>query len=313
MAARNPQVDKLSKKVKSFLLRPALTSHFEVYIKAPSGSESFFKNNLVDISQQNYEKLIFSCSDATLPGSSFLTHESNNDFHGTTERFAYRRAYDDRIDLSFYVDAENYYTIRFFETWMKYISYESINGYQGSGRPGTKDENYFYRFKYPDGNGGYRNDSKLYVTKFERDYNRKLVYEFIKPYPISFQSIPVSYESSSLLKCTVSMTYIRYIVSPEQILQQEKEPSEPTANGIPNASTVSYSGEQVASDAFSKNASLNSSIFNNISPNQYNISSGTLSNTVGEGEEIIDAINSRQTPVESGLPYVGRNVGPLSP
>jgi hypothetical protein len=30
-----------------------------------------------------------------------MTHESNNDFHGATERFAYRRLYDDRIDLTF--------------------------------------------------------------------------------------------------------------------------------------------------------------------------------------------------------------------
>lgn len=32
-----------------------------------------------------------------------------------------------------------------------------------------------------------------------------------------------------------------------------------------------------------------------------------------EGEEIIGAVNANQTQVESGLPYVGRNVGPLSP
>jgi hypothetical protein len=34
---------------------------------------------------------------------------------------------------------------------------------------------------------------------------------------------------------------------------------------------------------------------------------------VFEGEEIIGAVNSNQTQVESGLPYVGRNVGPISP
>lgn len=304
MGAPNPSKKSVSD-IKSVLLRPALTSHFEVYIKAPSKSESFFKNNLVDIGSQSINNLILYCSDATLPGSSFLTHESNNDFPGVTERFAYRRAYDDRIDLSFYVDAENYYTIRFFETWMKYIAYESISGYQGSSRPGSKEQNYFYRFKYPDGDGGYRNDSALFVTKFERDNRKKLVYEFIKPYPISFQSIPISYESSSLLKCTVSMTYIRYIVNPEQVLGKEPEPSQSTANDAPNDPFRLTPEEQARYNQGFVN--------NNISLNQYNLSPGTLTNSFGEGEEIINAINSLQTPVEAGLPYVGRNVGPLAP
>jgi len=268
MGAPNPSKKSVSD-IKSVLLRPALTSHFEVYIQAPSGSESFFKNNLVDINTtESTNNLILYCSDATLPGSSFLTHENNNDFHGVTERFAYRRTYDDRIDLSFYVDAENYYTIRFFETWMKYISYESISGYQGSSRPGTESENYFYRFKYPDGAGGYRKDSALYVTKFERDNTRKLVYQFLKPYPISFQSIPISYESSSLLKCTVSMTYIRYIVSPEQILNKEPEPGQSTANGIPNgAFDLTPERQAQINTAFTQNLNLG------------NYSPGTFTNT----------------------------------
>jgi hypothetical protein len=61
----------------------------------------------------------------------------------------------------------------------------------------------------------------LSVTKFERstyaDVGGRsastLVYDFIRTYPISITSMPVSYESSSLLKCTVSMTYIRYLVN----------------------------------------------------------------------------------------------------
>ena len=38
-------------------------------------------------------------------------------------------------------------------------------------------------------------------------------YKFINAYPISINSIPVSYDSSQLLKCTVSFTYSRYIIS----------------------------------------------------------------------------------------------------
>lgn len=294
MAAPNPTRRKVSD-IKSVLLKPALTSHFEVYITAPTNAGSFFRDNGAPYT--NDGKLTLLCSDATLPGSSLASHESNNDFHGTTERFAYRRIYDDRIDLSFYVDSRDYYTIRFFETWIKFIANEQI-------REGSRGENYFYRFNYPDGNGGYREGSSLYVSKFERDYKQKLVYEFVKPYPISVQSIPISYESSSLLKCTVSMTYIRYVIDPNGSVAPISEPGQSSANGVPN-SPFNLTPEQ--------QAFFNQSFFNNSSLNQFNISSGSLTNSFGEGEEIINAINSRQTQVESGLPYVGRNIGPLAP
>jgi hypothetical protein len=266
MASPSPTKKSVSD-IKSALFRPALTSHFQVYITPPSGSEKFFEQN--EAPRLNDDRLMLWCSDASLPGSSFLTHESNNDFHGTTERFAYRRAYDDRIDLGFYVDAENHYTIRFFEAWMKYISDESVAGYSG-GRPGTKDPTYFYRFRYPDQeNQGYRYASALSVTKFERDYKRKLVYEFIKPYPISFQSIPISYESSSLLKCTVSMTYTRYIVSSDNnVVIEQSEPGQSTSNGVSN-NPFSLTLEQQAqfNSAYSQNLNFG------------NLSAGTLTNT----------------------------------
>jgi pantothenate kinase len=62
------------------------------------------------------------CSEATLPGSNLATFEINDNFHGVTERHAYRRVYDDRIDLTFYVDADELVIpIKYFETWMKYV------------------------------------------------------------------------------------------------------------------------------------------------------------------------------------------------
>jgi hypothetical protein len=110
--------------IKSNLLRPALTSHFAVTIPKPGGGfDSFLKDNGVILNQ---EKLNLMCSEAVLPGSNLATFEINDNFHGVTERHAYRRVYDDRIDLTFYVDADNYLPIRYFETWMKYIVDESM-------------------------------------------------------------------------------------------------------------------------------------------------------------------------------------------
>lgn len=198
--------------IKSRLLRPALTSHFEVEIPIPGGDFNKFLtgNGLIMNSAIEGTALNLMCSEATLPGSNLATLEINNDFTGVTERHAYRRVYDDRIDLTFYVDAKNYLPIRFFETWMKYIVDESIASQPDKG-VGSKAFNYFYRVRYPEGSGGYVSTG-LKVIKFERDYRQNLEYEFIKAYPISITSMPVSYESSSLLKCTVSMTYIRYVL-----------------------------------------------------------------------------------------------------
>ena len=190
--------------IKSKILNPALTSHFYVQIGFPQSARGFLNDNIVG--GVNPEQLNLLCSEANLPGSSFNTHENNNDYVGVTERFAYRRVYDDRIELTFYVDADKYTPIRFFESWMKYISGETV---RDSSSPYSS-----YKFKYPDDpEKGYRGDF-LSIYKFERSYTNWISYKFVGVYPISIVSMPISYDASSLLKCTVHMTYLRYIISP---------------------------------------------------------------------------------------------------
>ena len=195
--------------IKSKLLRPALTSHFEVQLSFPEALRSFLG---VDQDTVN-----LSCCEASLPGSQLATLENNNDRTGVTERHAYRRQFDDRIDLTFYVDAKNYTAIRFFEGWISYIMNEKQddNPFSGGGGP-TIDQppnlasrEYNYRVKYPN---DYIADQGLKVIKFERDYQQQLTYEFIRSFPLSISSMPISFDASSLLKVTVSMSYIRYIV-----------------------------------------------------------------------------------------------------
>ena len=206
--------------IKSALLHPATTSHFEVEIPLPEGlktNRDYLSQNGITSFDQG--KLNLLCSDAILPGSSFTTHDIAGDYHGTIHRHVYRRLYDDRIDLSFYVDAENYLPIRYFETWMKYIAGEQIASSE-EGRPGVAQKNYFYRMNYPD---NYISSQGLRVTKFERSSigsakgkrGGQLIYNFVNAFPIALQSMAVSYDSSSLLKCTVSFSYIRYYVDPK--------------------------------------------------------------------------------------------------
>ena len=217
--------------IKSGLLRPALTSHFEVQI--PIGSDNLntlLKGVVPDGADQDI--LNISCSDASLPGSQIATFELQNDFTGVTERYAHRRMYDDRIDFTFYVDAEKYTPIRFFERWMRFVTGETGTRSDGSTIE-LNNINYHYRMNFPK---EYRCERGLKIIKFERDYqtalqnhgHSSLEYEFIGAYPISVSSMPVSYDSSSLLKCSVSMTYLRYVITEITQPKQQPQPSVPT-------------------------------------------------------------------------------------
>jgi len=204
--------------LKSKILEPALTSHYEVKIFPPQALSDGFLNNV------DQDLLTLFCTEASLPGSSLNTFEITNDRNGVTERHAYRRMYDERIDLTFYVDGRNYLPIKFFEFWMDYIdgsvdpsdldAIEVDNDISAdeitTGNPKVQSD-YTYRVRYPKGENGYQSD-KMQILKFEKDYTKKIRYDFLGCYPIAINSMPVSYESSNLLKCTVGMTYKRYIL-----------------------------------------------------------------------------------------------------
>lgn len=221
-------VKKKNFEIKEKLLRPALTSHYQCWFNPPKSVE-----NWLTIKGLNYkfnsELISLSCNEASLPGSSFMTNEINDDYTGITERHAYRRIYDDRIDFTFYVDHGrsdgNYNVLWFFEKWMQYIANEQEN-------LGLDTREFNYRVRYPK---DYQTDS-LFVNKFERDFaGQYLQYKFMQAYPISINSIPVSYDSSQLLKCTVSFTYTRYLTTRSNNLLPQ-EPRQSSATGIPENS-----------------------------------------------------------------------------
>jgi len=228
--------------IKTNLLRPALTSQYGVTIGVPAAIKKFLPNAGGD-----QEKLNLSCSEAVLPGSNLATMQINNNFTGVTERHAYRRVFDDRVNFTFYVNADNYLPIRFFEAWKSYI----MNEEQTAENHSPKDKHYSYRVRYPDEPGSGYTATGLTITKFERDIDpsghrpNSLTYEFIKSYPISVSSMPVSYDTSGLLKCTVSMTYLRYVVAQTDQFSMGK-PQKPTSSEDPNSTTpkpVKYDGE----------------------------------------------------------------------
>ena len=80
------------------------------------------------------------------------------------------------------------------------------------------NDTFYYRMKFPKKYKG-----GLEITKFEKNLfsqdpvrgrTRPLTYTFIDAFPRSISAIPVSYDASDLLKCSVSFSYTRYSAKP---------------------------------------------------------------------------------------------------
>ena len=135
MAGVKPQKLSVSK-IKSRLLNIAQSSLYRLTIPVPQAVRS-----TIPLGDFDYENINLLCSEASLPGSSLTTHEVNNDYHGVTEKMAYRRMYDETLGLTFYVD-RSYKIVELMETWMNYISgMDDANLY--------KDPYVSYRMSYP--------------------------------------------------------------------------------------------------------------------------------------------------------------------
>ena len=79
----------------------------------------------------------------------------------------------------------------------------------------AEDEAHFYRVKFPN---DYQKGS-LEITKFEKNLDSRrqtkiLTYKFVNCFPLAINSMPVSYDASDLLKCSVSFSYTRYSAKP---------------------------------------------------------------------------------------------------
>ena len=187
--------------IKSRLLNVSQSSLYRLTLSVPQAVR-----NRLSLSSVDYDNISLLCCEAALPGSSLTTHEVNNDYHGVTEKMAYRRMYDETLGLTFYVD-RSYKIVELMETWMNYISgMDDANLY--------KDPYVSYRMSYPN---SYKNN--IYLTKFERDHfssqsnlvRTTLDYTFVQAFPLALTSMPVSYEGSDVLKCSVSFNFIRYV------------------------------------------------------------------------------------------------------
>lgn len=215
-------------------------------VSPKSYSISDFKSKALNIAQTSLyqltipgvtEDLTLLCYEASLPGSSLMTHDVTNDYHGVSEKMAYRRNFGQEVTLGFYVD-RNYNIIEVFETWMDSIIPISESG-------STTHFRASYRNSYA---------KRISIVKFEKDHFTMqeaplkstssgskpiLHYEFIDAFPTTMNSMSVSYDQSDILKCSVTFSYSRYVVSKTLSSATTSgsisdTPQQPTAPGVPS-------------------------------------------------------------------------------
>ena len=194
--------------LKSRVMNLAQTSIYQVKIQPPPAVRAFIGGRRRDVNySDDGENIELLCHETALPGTSFSTHEVTNDYAGSREKMAYRRQYDETIDMTFYVDKE-YNVIEFFEGWVDWISgYNKRSPTVGDAREIYRSGAATYRMNYPE---TYK--APIYLTKFEKNLSEKqMVYEFVDAFPLNLISMPVSYAQSEILKLSVSFSYTRYV------------------------------------------------------------------------------------------------------
>ena len=198
-------------RIKSTVARPSLDTFYEVnfsfgkYQTWLSDAPGKRRTQGTDFMQ----KMSLMCTQAELPGTSFVPSSAIGHRQGIQEEFPNLRNFPP-LNLVFYADADHV-IIEVLESWMSYIN-PIFNS-------GIRDSNAFTRFNYPE---DYK--ETIHITKFERDtfieesrnasYQSDLTsYEFVNVWPIDLTSMRVAYGDSNVLRCSVQFAYDRFFTT----------------------------------------------------------------------------------------------------
>ena len=199
-------------KIKSTVARPSLDTFYEVNFSFGKyqtwlGGETPGKRRTQGTDFMQKMKLM--CTQAEIPGTSFVESSVTGHHQGITEAFPNLRNFPP-LDLVFYVDADHV-ILEVLESWMSYINpiFDSS----------IRDNSAFTRFNYPE---DYK--ETIHLTKFERDtfiresrnasYQSNMTsYEFVNVWPIDLSSMRVAYGDSNVLRCNVKFAYDRFFTT----------------------------------------------------------------------------------------------------
>ena len=197
-------------KIRSTVARPSLDTFYEVnfsfgkYQTWLGESPGKRRTQGTDFMQ----KMKLMCTQAEIPGTSFVESSVTGHHQGITEAFPNLRNFPP-LDLVFYADADHV-ILEVLESWMTYI-----NPIQ----TGSRESNAYSRFNYPE---DYK--ETIHITKFERDtfiresrnasYQSNMTsYEFVNVWPIDLSSMRVAYGDSNVLRCNIKFAYDRFFTT----------------------------------------------------------------------------------------------------
>ena len=197
------------KDVRETIARPSLDTLYEVKFSFDKQKqwlqESPFKVSGDNRSQgQDFlQKMSLMCTQAEIPGTSFVESTAIGHRQGIQESFPNLRNFPP-LNLVFYCDADHL-IMEVFDWWMTYINPIET---------GIREKPAYSRFNYPD---DYK--ETIHLTKFERDTfggrstTNMSSYEFVNIWPSNMTSMRVAYGDSNVLRCNMQFAYDRFFTS----------------------------------------------------------------------------------------------------
>ena len=197
--------------VRDSVARPSLDTLYEVDFSFGNYQTWLGKEPTKNRTQgSNFmRKMSLMCTQAEIPGTSFIESSVTGHHQGITETFPNLRNFPP-LNLEFYCDADQV-ILEVLESWMSYINPVFTSS--------QRDRSAFTRFNYPE-------DYKeiIHITKFERDsfikhsratnYKSSMTqFEFVNVWPTNLTSMRVAYGDSNVLRCTVQFAYDRFFTA----------------------------------------------------------------------------------------------------
>ena len=222
-------------KIRETVARPSLDTYYQVIFSF--GGE--WLSTLSSLGQGStrtqgkgfQEKMSLLCTQAEIPGTSYVPSSAIGHRQGIQEEFPNLRNFPP-LNLSFYCDADHV-ILEVLETWMSYI-----NPIQ----TGSRQSNAYSRFNYPE-----EYKETIHITKFERDtfiresrnssYQSDItMYEFVNVWPSDLTSMRVAYGDSNVLKCTIQFAYDRFFTTFNNTDIQKQVINQP--DGVVNSNDI---------------------------------------------------------------------------
>ena len=227
-------------KIRDSVARPSLDVFYQVHFSF-GGAWLSTLSNLGQGSARTQgkgfqEKMSLLCTQAELPGTSYVTSSAIGHRQGIQEEFPNLRNFPP-LNLVFYCDADHV-ILEVLESWMSYI-----NPIHDSG---IRESRAFTRFNYPE-----EYKETIHISKFERDtfiedsrnasYKSDItMYEFVNIWPTDLTSMRVAYGDSNVLRCSIQFAYDRFFTTFNNTDIQKQVIN--TSEGVVNSSDAAVEG-----------------------------------------------------------------------